>query len=81
MQGFSEQEKQFFLRGVIEKISVTTLDKQEHELVIRFKIPYVNDTFEWKNTKARGQGYILGDGEKKVSVDIDTLKKTPRLKS
>lgn len=80
MQDFSEVEKQIFLRGVLEKIVVSTLDKQEHELVIRFKIPYVNDTFEWKNTKARGQGYILGDGEKEVSVDIDTLKKTPKLK-
>jgi hypothetical protein len=80
MQDFSEVEKQIFLRGVLQKIVVSTLDKQEHELVIRFKIPYVNDTFEWKNTKARGQGYILGDGEKEVSVDIDTLKKTPKLK-
>ncbi len=80
MQDFTEIEKQIFLRGVLEKIVVSTLDMQEHELVIRFKIPYVNDTFEWKNTKARGQGYILGDGEKEVSVDIDTLKKTPKLK-
>ena len=61
MQGFSEQEKQLFLRGVIEKITVSTLDKQAHEVVISFKIPYVNDTFEWKNTRAKGQGYILGD--------------------
>lgn len=81
MQDFTEMEKQIFLRGVLEKIVVSTLDMQEHELVIRFKIPYVNDTFEWKNTKARGQGYILGDGEKEVSVDIDTSKKTPKLKS
>jgi site-specific DNA recombinase len=80
MQDFSEAEKQMFLRGVLEKITVSTLDKQAHELIVRFKIPYVNDTFEWKNTRARGQGYILGDGEKEVSVDIDTLKKTPKLK-
>jgi hypothetical protein len=80
MQGFSEQEKQFFLRGVIEKITVATLDKQAHELVINFKIPYVNDTFEWKNPRAKGQGYNLGEGEKEVSVDIDTSKKSPSLK-
>lgn len=80
MQDFSEVEKQMFLKGVLEKITASTLDKQAHELVIRFKIPYVNDTFEWKNTKARGQGYILGEGENEVSVDIDTSKKTPKLK-
>ena len=80
MQGFSEQEKQFFLRGVIEKITVATLDKQAHEVVINFKIPYVNDTFEWKNQRAKGQGYNLGEGEKEVSVDIDTSKKSPILK-
>ena len=80
MQGFSEQEKQLFLRGVIEKITVSTLDKQAHEVVISFKIPYVNDTFEWKNPRAKGQGYILGDGQKEVSVDLDTSKKSPTLK-
>ena len=80
MQGFSEQEKQLFLRGVIEKIIVSTLDKQAHEVVISFKIPYVNDTFEWKNPRAKGQGYKLGDGQKEVSVDIDSSKKTPILK-
>ena len=80
MQGFSEQEKQLFLRGVIEKITVSTLDKQAHEVLINFKIPYVNDTFEWKNSRAKGQGYKLGDGQKEVSVDIDSSKKTPILK-
>ena len=80
MQGFSEQEKQLFLRGVIEKITVSTLDKQAHEVVISFKIPYVNDTFEWKNSRAKGLGYKLGDGQKEVSVDIDSSKKTPILK-
>jgi site-specific DNA recombinase len=81
MQGFSKQEKQLFLRGVIEKISVSTLDKQAHEVVISFKIPYVNDTFEWKNPRAKGQGYDLGDGQKEVSVDLDTSKKSPTLKT
>ena len=41
---------------------------------------YVNDTFEWKNPRAKGQGYFLGDGQKEVSVDIDTSKKSPILK-
>jgi len=81
MQGFSDQEKQLFLRGVVEKITVSTLDKQAHEVVISFRVPYVNDTFEWKNPKAKGQGYVLGDGEKGVSVDLDSLKKTPFLKA
>jgi DNA invertase Pin-like site-specific DNA recombinase len=80
MQGFLEQEKQLFLRGVIEKITVSTLDKQAHEVLISFKIPYVNDTFEWKNSRAKGQGYKLEDGQKEVSVDIDSSKKTPILK-
>jgi hypothetical protein len=81
MQGFSNQEKQLFLRGVVERISVSTLDKQSHEVIIRFKVPYVNDTFEWKNPKAKGQGYILGDGKNEVSVDLNSLKKTPTLKA
>lgn len=80
MQGFSDQEKQLFLRGVVERITVSTLDKQAHEVIIRFKVPYVNDTFKWKNPKAKGQGYFLGDGEEEVSVDLDSLKKTPSLK-
>jgi site-specific DNA recombinase len=81
MQDFTDVDKLRFLKGVLEKIEVHTLTKQAHELKFFFKIPYVNDHFEWKNPKAKAMGYNLGDGQNELSVDIDTLKKSPFLKA
>jgi len=80
MIDFSPSEKQIFLRGVIDKISVSTLDKQRHELSLHFKIPYVNDKLIWKDERYKSKGYSLVEGVSEVSVDIDSSKKSPLLK-
>jgi len=79
MAEFAVQERHEFLKGVIDHIVVKTLDKQSHELVIRFKIPYVNDQLVWRNPNRKSLGYDLKDGDFGISVDIDTKKKIPEL--
>jgi DNA invertase Pin-like site-specific DNA recombinase len=80
MGDFTLTEKQLFLRGVIDKISVSTLDKQRHELSLHFKIPYVNDQLIWKDERYKSKGYTLVEGVSEVSIDIDSSKKSPSLK-
>ena len=75
MVDFTPQERHEFLKGVIDHMVVKTLDKQSHELVIRFKIPYVNDSLVWRNANRKSLGYDLKDGDFGISVDIDMKKR------
>jgi site-specific DNA recombinase len=79
MVDFTPQERHEFLKGVIDHIVVKTLDKQSHELVIRFKIPYVNDSLVWRDANRKSLGYDLKDGDFGIGVDIDTKKKIPEI--
>jgi len=80
MSEFTTEEKKNFLTGVIERIGVSTLDQQTHELHLQFRIPYVNDSLVWKSKTDKTKGYTIKDGVTDISVEIDTGKKSPRLK-
>jgi chromosome segregation ATPase len=75
MSEFTEEEKYEFLKGVLESITVNTLDKQTHTLKLDFKIPYVNDSLEWVDKNNKKLGYNLKDGIKEFEVEIDSGKK------
>lgn len=79
MAEFTTQERFDFLKGVIDRIIVKTLDKQSHHLEIRFKIPYVNDQLIWRDPSRKSLGYDLSDGDHSINVDIDTKKKIPEI--
>ena len=57
-------EKRKFLDGILEKIIVTTKDKQTHSLDIRFNSPYVEDELKWNVKGKPKNGYKLVDGTK-----------------
>ena len=57
-------EKRKFLDGILEKIIVTTKDKQTHSLDIRFNSPYVGDELQWNVKGKPKNGYKLIDGTK-----------------
>ena len=69
-----------FLMGLLDKIIVTSDDKQTHSLRLFFKIPYINDSLVWNDDKDRSKGYKLESGLKSLVIDfngkIDPLKKT-----
>ena len=56
-------EKKMLLDKTIESIKVLSKDKTTHQLHINFKMPLVNDTFEWRNEKRKKDGYTLKDGK------------------
>ena len=51
-------------------------DKIEHELTIKFKLPYVNDKLIYKNNTDKSKGYILKDGSYSKKLRINSLKKS-----
>lgn len=81
MSEFSPEEKKNFLSGVIERIGVQTLDKQTHELHLKFRIPCVNDLLIWNNKTDKSKGYTIRDGVTDISVEIDSGKKSPKLRT
>jgi len=75
MIDFSPEEKHEFLNGVIDNITVSTLDKRTHEVIIKFKIPYVEDSIKWNDKSDKSKGYTVEDGGFEIGVEIDTSKK------
>ena len=74
------EERQSFLEGILQKIIVRTVDGQTHSLEIVFNKHYVNDGFEWIDTKVKAKGYNLFNGKKSLKtvlgVEYSNQKKT-----
>lgn len=76
MSDFSEEEKNKFLKGVINKILVKTKDTQTHELLINFKVPYVKDSLVYKDVKNKKKGYTVKNGKKDLKLPLNPSKKS-----
>jgi len=72
---FTSLEKNKFLKGVINKILVTTKDTQTHELELTFKIPYVEDSLVYKDKENKKLGYDLRNGKRNITLPLNTSKK------
>jgi site-specific DNA recombinase len=75
MSEFTIEEKYKFLKGVLERIQVKTLDTQSHELKVHFLIPYVKDSVMFKDSKDKKKGYIVKNGKKEVTIPLYSSKK------
>jgi DNA invertase Pin-like site-specific DNA recombinase len=72
---FTPQMKLDFLSGIVDKITVNTVNKNTHELVIHFYFDYVKDGLKWKDLTNKSLGYNLTKGSKDMSVQLVSLKK------
>ncbi len=52
--------------GVLDKIVVTNIDTQTHELKIYFRLGYAGDKFQWDDEKNKSKGYTIKNGQKKI---------------
>jgi DNA invertase Pin-like site-specific DNA recombinase len=67
----SDQEKQAYLTGLIERIEAKCLpNNQGHELTIHFHHPIVGDKFAWKDPKAKSKGYTITDGSTTTQIKL-----------
>lgn len=77
------EEKRKFIEPIVDRIYVSTIDQQTHQLEILFKSPIVDDGFEWKDPKNRSKGYHLSDGTFQKLVEFHSedrrLKKGRRI--
>ena len=64
-----------FLSGVVEKITMNTVNKTTHELIIHFYFKCVKDRLKWKDITNKSLGYHLIKGSKDMSVQLVSLKK------
>ena len=65
------EERLSFLEGILQKVIVRTVDKQTHSLELVFKKHYVNDGFEWIDSKVKSKGYNLFNGKKSLKTVLD----------
>ena len=69
----SIEEKKKFLEGLVEKISVKTKDKQNHQLIIKFTSPFVNDKFEWNEVGNPKKGYKVIEGISNYDYTLEQI--------
>ncbi len=69
----SIEEKKKFLEGLVEKISVKTKDKQNHQLIIKFTSPFVNDKFEWNEVGNPKKGYKVIEGISNYNYTLEQI--------
>ena len=66
----SVEDKKDFISRVLEKIIVSTVDKNTHMLDIHFNNTFIKDGFEWNFKKVNGRtvkdGYTVTDGSKNI---------------
>lgn len=75
-EDLSLDERKIFINQVVERIEVFNADTTEHELKIRFKLPYVADRLEWKfDRKGNRDGYDIFDGTKEIMLKSDISEK------
>ena len=72
---FKFEDKKKFLKTIINNIVVKSTDNLEHDLTIKFKLPYVNDELIYKDNNDKSKGYILKDGGYSKKLRIGSLKK------
>lgn len=66
-------DRKKFLEGVIDTITVKTVDKQTHQLNIKFRSPYVGDSLEWNEKGNPKKGYKIIGGDEFVLIDVDSI--------
>ena len=59
-----DQQKKKYLTGIIEKITVHTIDKQTHELQIKFHLPYINEQLQFPD----GENPSAGNNIKTLTI-------------
>lgn len=68
----SVEARKDFLDAILDKVIVTTVDKQTHQLEIHFRSPIVSDTFTWNEKGNPQKGYEIGDGQTDIVFTMDS---------
>ena len=71
----TEEEKHNLLAKIVESITVNTVDKQTHKLVIEFKLPYIDDELIWNNPTNKSLGYTIANGKRTKELELFDEKK------
>ena len=74
----TEEEKHNLLTKIVESITVFTVDKQTHKLVIEFKLPYIDDELIWNNPTNKSLGYTISNGKRTKELELFDEKKFQR---
>ena len=75
------EEKHKLLKKIVESITVFTVDKQTHKLIIEFKLPYIDDELVWNNPIDKTLGYTITNGKQTKELELfDEKKYQPKQK-
>ena len=58
---------------MIDQIEVKTIDKQNHQLKIKFTSPFVDDKLEWNVKGKPKKGYKVIEGVKEYQFNLEQI--------
>mgnify|MGYP003564740684 FL=1 len=70
------ETKKRFLQGVLDKITIKSVDKTTHELDLHFRLPYVGDELIHMKQSSSGPQYRIKPGTKTKTILENLVKKT-----
>ena len=74
-ENMTTQEKRHFLSGILERVTITSHNAQDHELNIKFLFPYIEDQLRYIDTDDKSKGYELLPGRDEWAETVNLLKK------
>lgn len=68
----TDEQRQLYLKGLIEKIEAKFNPKtRDHELLLHFTHPIVDDGIKWKDPKKKTLGYKVLNGSKTTQIRVE----------
>ena len=69
------ETKKEFLDGFVDKVHVKQIDKRVVNLLISFKMPFVNDAIRYKEEVQKQKGYEIVSGSNEIRLEVDFSEK------
>ena len=64
------EERKRFVEGIVERITVSFMDKHTASVDIELNYPYVGDSLVYKDPKNRRKGYKIRDGVRNLGIEF-----------
>ena len=81
MDELSDDEKVLEIRKYVNRIEVFfNPETRKHSLNLKFRLPIIQDTLEWKSQSKKSTGYLIGKGLEEQMLELDKSVRNVRVR-
>ena len=72
MKNLSDEEKIKVIKKYVKKIKVLfDSETRKHRLVLKLRLPIIEDSLKWKDKSKKKKGYVIEKGKYEKMVNLD----------